>query len=165
MPYTNRSRENLLAEGFPPDRVIRTGSPMFEVLAHYRPGIEASNVVQRLGLERGRYFVASCHREENIDSDRQIARLVETLAAVAQQYDEPIVVSTHPRTRKRIETLGLEFHPRVQLLKPFGFFDYNALQLHARAVLSDSGTISEESSILGFPALNIREAHERPEAM
>ena len=165
LPYSAIAREYLLAEGLPPDRVIRTGSPMLEVLSHYRPGIDASDVVARLGLEPGRYFLVSAHREENIDSDRQIGRLVETLAAVAEAYDEPILVSTHPRTRKRIEAMGLSFDPRVRLMKPFGFFDYNALQLKARAVLSDSGTISEESVILGFNALNLREAHERPEAM
>ncbi len=165
LPYSAIARDYLLAEGLPPDRIIKTGSPMLEVLTHYRPGIEASDAVSRLGLQPHRYFLVSAHREENIDSDRQIGRLVEVLAGVAEAYDEPILVSTHPRTRKRIEALGLAFDPRVQLLKPFGFFDYNALQLKARAVLSDSGTISEESSILGFPALNLREAHERPEAM
>ena len=165
MPYSAIARDYLLAEGLPPDRVIKTGSPMLEVLTHYRPGVEASRVLERLGLARGRYSVVSCHREENVDSSRQIVRLVETLAALAARYDEPIVFAAHPRTRKRIDALGLAFDPRVQLLKPFGFFDYNAQQLHARVVLSDSGTISEESSILGFPALNIREAHERPEAM
>ena len=165
LPYSSIARAYLLAEGLPPDRIIKTGSPMLEVLNHYRPGIEASDAVGRLGLAPGRYFLVSAHREETIDSDRQIARLAETLAAVGQAYDEPILVSTHPRTRKRIEALGLTFDPRVRLLKPFGFFDYNALQLKARAVLSDSGTISEESAILGFAALNLREAHERPEAM
>jgi UDP-N-acetylglucosamine 2-epimerase (non-hydrolysing) len=165
LPYSSIARDYLLAEGLPPDRIVKTGSPMFEVLAHYRTGIEASDVVARLGLEPGRYFVASCHREENVDSASQIARLVELLGAVAQAYDEPILVSTHPRTRKRIDALGLAFDPRVRLMTPFGFLDYNALQLHARAVLSDSGTISEESAILDFPALNLREAHERPEAM
>jgi len=164
LPYSAIAREYLLAEGFPPDRIIKTGSPMFEVLAHHRAAIEASDVLGRLGLTQGRYFLVSCHREENVDSDRQIARLVETLAAIAHQYGEPIVVSTHPRTRKRIDALGLAFHPQVQLMKPFGFLDYIALQLRARAVLSDSGTISEEAAILGFPALNLREAHERPEA-
>ena len=165
LPYSAIAREYLLAEGLPPDRIIKTGSPMLEVLTHYRPGIDASDAVARLGLELGRYFLVSAHREETVDSDRQIGRLVETLGAVAQAYDEPILVSTHPRTRNRIEALGLSFDPRVRLMKPFGFFDYNALQLKARAVLSDSGTISEESAILGFAALNLREAHERPEAM
>jgi len=165
MPYSTIARDYLLAEGVPADRIVKTGSPMFEVLSHYRPGIEASDALARLELEAGRYFLVSCHREENVDSDHQIGRLVETLGAVAAAYDLPIVVSTHPRTRKRIEALGLSFDRRVRLMKPFGFLDYNALQMSARAVLSDSGTISEESSILNFPALNIREAHERPEAM
>jgi UDP-N-acetyl-L-fucosamine synthase len=165
MPYSTIARDYLLAEGVPADRIVKTGSPMFEVLSHYRPGIEASDALARLDLEAGRYFLVSCHREENVDSDRQIGRLVETLGAVATAYDLPVVVSTHPRTRKRIEALGLSFDRRVRLMKPFGFLDYNALQMGARAVLSDSGTISEESSILNFPALNIREAHERPEAM
>jgi UDP-N-acetylglucosamine 2-epimerase (non-hydrolysing) len=165
LPYSAIAREYLLAEGFPADRIIRTGSPMFEVLNHYRVGIEASDVLTRLCLTSGRYVLVSCHREENVDSDRQIRRLSETLAAVANRFDEPVIVSTHPRTRKRIDALGLVFDPRVQLMKPFGFLDYNALQIHARAVLSDSGTISEESSVLNFPALNLREAHERPEAM
>jgi UDP-N-acetylglucosamine 2-epimerase (non-hydrolysing) len=165
LPYSSIARDYLLAEGLPPDRVIKTGSPMLEVLTHYRPGIEASDVVARLGLEPHRYFVVSAHREENIDSDRLIRGLAETLCGVAAAYDEPVLVSTHPRTRKRIEALDLRLDERVRLLKPFGLFDYNALQMSARAVLSDSGTISEESSILGFPALNLREAHERPEAM
>jgi UDP-N-acetylglucosamine 2-epimerase (non-hydrolysing) len=165
LPYSSIARDYLLAEGLPPDRIIKTGSPLLEVLTHYRPGIEASVVIERLGLERQRYFLVSVHREENVDSDRQIRRLAETLSAVAAAYDEPVLVSAHPRTRKRIEALGLQLDERVRLMKPFGFFDYNALQIGARAVLSDSGTISEESSILGFPALNLREAHERPEAM
>lgn len=165
LPYSSIAREYLLAEGLPADRVIKTGSPMFEVLNHYRPGIEASNVLTELGVEPGRYFVVSAHREENVDSEVQLRRLHETLNAIAVRYGEPILVSTHPRTRKRIEANALEFRPEVRLLKPFGFLDYNALQMRARAVLSDSGTISEESSILNFPALNIREAHERPEAM
>ena len=165
MPYSAIARDYLLAEGFPPDRIVKTGSPMLEVLAHYRDGIDRSDVLARLGLTAGGYFLVSCHREENVDSDRQITRFAQTLRAVAERYDAPIIVSTHPRTRKRIEALGLSFHERVKLLKPFGFLDYNALQRHARAVLSDSGTISEESSILGFPALNLRDAHERPEAM
>jgi UDP-N-acetylglucosamine 2-epimerase (non-hydrolysing) len=165
MPYSGIARDYLLAEGIPPDRIIKTGSPMLEVLTHYRPGIEASDVIERLGLQANRYFLVSCHREENVDSDRQISALAETLSRIAAAYDEPVLVSTHPRTRRRIEALNIALDARVQLMKPFGFFDYNALQLKARAVLSDSGTISEESAILGFPALNLREAHERPEAM
>lgn len=165
MPYSSIARDYLLAEGLSPDRVVKTGSPMFEVLSYYRSGIDASHALTELGVERGRYFVVSAHREENIDSDIQLGRLHETLNAIASTYNEPILVSTHPRTRKRIEAQGLAFASQVRLLKPFGFLDYNALQMHARAVLSDSGTISEESSILNFPALNIREAHERPEAM
>lgn len=165
MPYSTIARDYLLAEGIPPQRVIKTGSPMFEVLNHYRTGIEASDVLARSELERHRYFVVSSHREENVDSRRQIEKLTDSLNAVAETYDLPILVSTHPRTRKRIDEFGLKFDERIQLLKPFGFLDYNALQMHAKAVLSDSGTISEESSILNFPALNIREAHERPEAM
>ena len=165
LPYSDIARDYLLAEGLPPDRIIKTGSPMLEVLTHYRPGIEASDVVSRLGLQPHRYFLVSAHREENIESDRQIGALAETLSGIAAAYDEPVLVSTHPRTRRRIEALDIALDKRVRLMKPFGFFDYNALQLQARAVLSDSGTISEESSILGFPALNLREAHERPEAM
>jgi UDP-N-acetylglucosamine 2-epimerase (non-hydrolysing) len=165
MPYSSIAREYLLAENFPADRVIKTGSPLFEVLSHYRPKIDASDVLSRLDLQPGRYFLVSAHRAENVDSDERIKLLVETLSAVAKRYVEPILVSTHPRTRKRIDALGLTFDPLVRLLKPFGFLDYNALQLNARAVLSDSGSISEESAILGFPALNLRDAHERPEAM
>jgi UDP-N-acetylglucosamine 2-epimerase (non-hydrolysing) len=165
LPYSSIARDYLLAEGLPPDRIIKTGSPMLEVLTHYRPGIKASDVVERLGLKPHRYFLVSAHREENVDSDRQIASLAQTLSGLAEAYDEPVLVSTHPRTRKRIDALDLRLDQRVRLMKPFGFLDYNALQLKARAVLSDSGTISEESSILGFPALNLREAHERPEAM
>ena len=165
MPYSTIARDYLLREGIPPDRVIKTGSPMFEVLSHYRDGIEASDVLARNGLEKGGYFVVSAHREENVDSERQVRKLTGSLNAIAERYGLPILVSTHPRTRKRIEQFGLEFDERIRLMKPFGFLDYNALQMHAKACLSDSGTISEESSILNFPALNIREAHERPEAM
>lgn len=165
LPYSDIAREYLLAEGLPADRVIKTGSPMFEVLNHYRPGIDASQALAEAGVDAGRYFLVSAHREENVDSERNLRRLHESLNVIAERYDEPVLVSTHPRTRKRIKAHGLSFHSHVRLLKPFGFLDYNALQMQARAVLSDSGTISEESSILGFPALNIREAHERPEAM
>jgi UDP-N-acetylglucosamine 2-epimerase (non-hydrolysing) len=165
LPYSSIAREYLLAEGLPADRTIKTGSPLFEVLTHYRPRIEGSDVLSRLELEPGRYFLVSSHRAENVDLDERIKLLVETLDAVARRFNEPILVSTHPRTRKRIDAIGLQFHPLVRLLKPFGFLDYNALQLNAHAVLSDSGSISEESAILGFPAINLREAHERPEAM
>lgn len=165
LTYSDIAREYLLREGLLPDRIIKTGSPMFEVLSHYRPQIDASDVLSRLGLTAGEYFVVSAHREENIDSDRNLAGLVESLNRVAGRYGQRVIVSTHPRTQKRIDATGAQFDPLVELLKPLGFHDYNHLQLHARAVLSDSGTISEESSILNFPALNIREAHERPEAM
>jgi UDP-N-acetylglucosamine 2-epimerase (non-hydrolysing) len=165
LTYSDIAREYLLAEGLPPDRVIKTGSPMCEVLAHYAPKIDASDALDRLGLQPGRYFVVSAHREENIESDRNFAGLMKILNAVAAAYDVPVVVSTHPRTRKRIEAQGIVIDARVQLLKPLGFSDYVHLQQHAKAVLSDSGTISEEASILNFRALNLREAHERPEAM
>lgn len=165
LTYSDIAREYLLREGLPPDRIIKTGSPMFEVLAHYRAGIEASEARSQASLEVGRYFVASAHREENIDSDRNFRNLTAVLNAVAERYGEPVIVSTHPRTRKRIETIGVQFHPLVRLMKPLGFKDYVNLQIGARAVLSDSGTITEESSILNFPAVNIREAHERPEGM
>lgn len=165
LTYSSIARDYLLAEGFPADRVIKTGSPMFEILTHYRPGIDASNALAEMQVEQGRYFVVSAHREENVDSDRLLAALVASLNAVAERYGEPVLVSTHPRTRNRIESGDIRFDPRVRLLKPFGFLDYIALQENARAVLSDSGTITEESSILNFPALNIREAHERPEGM
>lgn len=165
LPYTNIARDYLLREGLPPDLVIKTGSPMFEVLTHYRPRIEASDVLQNLGLTSQNYFVVSAHREENIDSPRTFDRLIEVLNMVASEYDLPVIVSTHPRTRKRIEERGAAFHSHIKLMKPLGFHDYVKLQLSARAVLSDSGTISEESSILNFPALNLREAHERPEGM
>lgn len=165
LTYSDIAREYLLAEGLPPDRVIKTGSPMCEVLAHYAPKIDASNALERLGLQTGGYFVVSAHREENIESDRNFAGLVETLNTVATAYDMPVVVSTHPRTRKRIDALGITLDARVQLLKPLGFSDYVRLQQDAKAVLSDSGTINEEASILNFRALNLRDAHERPEGM
>ncbi|PZW43409.1 non-hydrolyzing UDP-N-acetylglucosamine 2-epimerase [Pseudomonas sp. URMO17WK12:I2] len=165
LTYSTIARDYLLREGLSPDMVIKTGSPMFEVLTYYREGIDASDVLQRLGLEEGKFFVVSAHREENIDSEKNFRKLAETLNKVAAHYDMPVIVSTHPRTQKRVDALGVTFHPNVQLLKPLGFKDYNKLQACAKAVLSDSGTISEESSILNFPALNIREAHERPEGM
>jgi len=165
LTYSTIARDYLLREGLPPDLVIKTGSPMCEVLAHYRPRIDASDVLQRLGLEEGRYFVISAHREENIESPQSFVKLVEVLNVVAEDHDLPVIVSTHPRTQKRIDATGARFHPQVRLLKPLGFHDYVRLQLSARAVLSDSGTINEESSILNFPALNLREAHERPEGM
>jgi len=165
LTYSTIARDYLLREGLPPDLVIKTGSPMFEVLTHYRPRIEASDVLQRLGLEAEKYFVVSAHREENIESPQSFAKLVAVLNAVAEDYNLPVIVSTHPRTQKRIDATGARFHPQVRLLKPLGFHDYVKLQLSARATLSDSGTINEESSILNFPALNLREAHERPEGM
>ena len=164
LPYSTISRDYLLREGIPPDRVIKTGSPMFEVLNYYKPRILASDVLGRLGLEERNYFVISAHREENVDLGR-FAILAETLNAVAEKYQMRMIFSTHPRTRNRIEKEGIQLHPLIETLKPLGFNDYNRLQMSAKAVLSDSGTISEESSILDFPALNIRDAHERPEAM
>lgn len=163
LTYSDIAREYLLREGLPPDRVIKTGSPLREVLGHYRPKIDASDVLDRLGVTPRDYYVVSSHREENIDSERRFEGLVEVLRALGEE--RPVIFSTHPRTRRAMETRGVSFDDRVRLLKPLGFSDYVRLQLDARAVLSDSGTISEESSILGFPALNIREAHERPEAM
>lgn len=165
LPYSSIAREYLLREGLPPDAIIKTGSPMFEVLSHYRAEIENSHVLEQLGLQEGQFFVVSAHREENIDSDTNFAKLVAVLNSIADQYGLPVIVSTHPRTQKRITALGISFHQQVRLLKPLGFKDYVKLQTNARATLSDSGTINEESSILNFPALNIREAHERPEGM
>lgn len=165
LTYSSIAREHLLREGLPPDLIIKTGSPMFEVLTHYRPRIDASDVLKRLGLEQEKYFVVSAHREENVTGDRMFGKLVALLNAVAEDHGLPLIVSTHPRTMKRIEESGTRFHPQVRLMKPLGFHDYVKLQMGARAVLSDSGTISEESSILNFPALNIRETHERPEGM
>lgn len=165
MPYSTIARDYLLREGLPPDLVIKTGSPMCEVLTHYRPSIEASEVLSRLELNEGGYFVVSAHREENIESPQSFSKLVAVLNAVSEDYGLPVIVSTHPRTQKRIDATGATFHRLVRLLKPLGFHDYVKLQLSACAVLSDSGTISEESSILNFPALNLREAHERPEGM
>ena len=165
LTYSDIAREYLLAEGLPADRIIKTGSPMFEVLTHYSDGIEASDVLERLNVKSGKYFVVSAHREENIDSDKNLMNLVESLNKVAETYQLPVIVSTHPRTQKRIDAKGVIFNSHVRLLKPLGFKDYVKLQKEARAVLSDSGTITEESSILNFPAINIREAHERPEGM
>jgi UDP-N-acetylglucosamine 2-epimerase len=165
MTYSDIAREYLLREGLSADRIIKTGSPMFEVLNHYLPSIKSSNILERLSLEHNNYFVVSAHREENISSESNFKGLVTSLNLVAEKFDLPIIVSTHPRTRKMIDVKGIVLHKNIQLLKPLGFNDYNALQLHSKAVLSDSGTISEESSILNFPALNIRQAHERPEAM
>ncbi|MBA3042892.1 MAG: UDP-N-acetylglucosamine 2-epimerase (non-hydrolyzing) [Alphaproteobacteria bacterium] len=165
LTYSDIAREYLLREGMAPDRVIKTGSPMLEVLDYYADRIAASDVLDRLGLEENEYFVVSAHREENVDDERSLGRLAAILNHVADAYDRPVIVSTHPRTQKRIDAYGVTFSEMVRLMKPLGFHDYIRLQKSARAVLSDSGTISEESSILNFPALNIREAHERPEAV
>ncbi|SFX67962.1 UDP-N-acetylglucosamine 2-epimerase (non-hydrolysing) [Pseudomonas sp. NFR02] len=165
LTYSTIARDYLLREGLAPDMVIKTGSPMYEVLNYYREGIKGSAVLERLGLEAGKFFVVSAHREENIDSETNVLKLVGILNGVAEAYNYPVIVSTHPRTQKRFDALGVTFHDNVRLLKPMGFKDYNKLQLESKAVLSDSGTINEESSILNFPALNIREAHERPEGM
>jgi UDP-N-acetyl-L-fucosamine synthase len=165
LTYSAIARDYLLREGLSPDLVIKTGSPMFEVLTHYRYQIEASDVLLRQGLQAGNYFVVSAHREENIESQQSFSKLVAVLNAVAEEHGLPVIVSTHPRTQKRIDATGTHFHSQVRLLKPLGFHDYVKLQLSAKAVLSDSGTINEESSILNFPALNLREAHERPEGM
>lgn len=165
LTYSDIAREYLLREGFPADRIIKTGSPMYEVLHSKKQEIELSDVLQRLQLEDGQYFVVSAHREENINSNTNFLHLVESLNAVAEKYQLPVIVSTHPRTQNMLETKGIAFNPLVKIMKPLGFNDYVKLQLKSKAVLSDSGTISEESSILGFKALNIRQAHERPEAM
>ena len=165
LTYSTIARDYLLREGLPPDQVIKTGSPMFEVLHHYLPQIQASNALSRLGLQPEQYFVVSAHREENIESDKSFTKLVAVLNALAEDHGLPVVVSTHPRTQKRVDATGAQFHPLVLLMKPMGFHDYVNLQVQAKAVLSDSGTINEESSILNFPALNLRESHERPEGM
>lgn len=165
LTYSSIARDYLLREGLPADMIIKTGSPMFEVLNTYREGIEKSDVLERLGLKKHAFFVVSAHREENVDSDKNFINLAESLNTIAETYQMPVIVSTHPRTQKRVDAMGIVFNPLVQLLKPLGFKDYNKLQLCAKAVLSDSGTINEESSIMNFPALNLREAHERPEGM
>jgi UDP-N-acetyl-L-fucosamine synthase len=165
LTYSTIARDYLLREGFPPDQVIKTGSPMFEVLHHYLPQIEASKAVVCLGLSAQQYFVVSAHREENIESEQSFTKLVAVLNSLAEDHALPVIVSTHPRTQKRVDATGAQFHPLVRLIKPLGFHDYVNLQMNAKAVLSDSGTINEESSILNFPALNLREAHERPEGM
>lgn len=165
LTYSDIAREYLLAEGLPADRIIKTGSPMFEVLHSRKENIKNSNVLSHLGLEKGRYFVVSAHREENINSDKNFIELVDSLNTIAEKYNMPVIISTHPRTRNKILEKNIQFHRNIQLMNPLGFNDYNHLQKNAKAVLSDSGTISEEASILGFKALNIREAHERPEAM
>ena len=163
MPYTDIARGYLLAEGLKPDLIVKTGSPMDEVLRHYKDKILSAKILTTLGLKPAEYFVVSLHREENLDSERNIQNYVQVLNAIAEKHQHPIIVSTHPRTRKKIDLLGLEFDPLVKLLKPLGFTDYVKLQMDAKVVLSDSGTITEESSILNFPAINIRDAQERPE--
>ena len=165
LTYSSIARDYLLREGLPPDLVIKTGSPMNEVLNYYFDGIDSSKILNILELKEEQFFVVSAHREENIESDKNFQKLTDLLNRIAETYRIPVIVSTHPRTQKRIDTTGVQFNQRIKLLKPLGFKDYNKLQMTAKAVLSDSGTISEESSILNFPALNIREAHERPEAM
>jgi len=165
LTYSSIARDYLLREGLPPDLIIKTGSPMYEVLMHYRSQIEASDILTRLKLKENSYFLVSAHREENIESSQNFAKLVDILNMIAEDHGVPVIVSTHPRTKKRIEETNSNFHKYVQLLKPLGFHDYVKLQLSACATLSDSGTINEESSILNFPALNLREAHERPEGM
>ena len=165
LTYSQIARNYLLREGLPPDQVICTGSPMREVLEHYRTGIEASDVLQRMSLKTGHYFIVSSHREENVDAPERLAKVFGILNALAERYGEPVIVSTHPRTRKRAEVSGLTAHSLVQFCKPFGFLDYIKLQNDARAVVSDSGTITEESSILNFPAINMRDVHERPEGI
>ena len=165
LTYSDIAREYLLREGLPADRIIKTGSPMFEVINSRKADIEKSDVLERLGLEEGKYFVVSAHREENVNFEANFLDLVDSLNAVAEEYTIPLIVSTHPRTRKMIKAKGVSFNPLIKTIKPLGFNDYVKLQMKARAVLSDSGTISEEASILGLRALNIRQAHERPEAM
>lgn len=165
LTYSSIAREYLLREGLSSDMIIKTGSPMFEVLNYYRTNIESSNILEVLGLTEQKFFIVSAHREENIDSDQNFLNLIDSLNIIAEKYQQPVIVSTHPRTQKRIDAMSIKFNPLVKLLKPLGFHDYNKLQISSRVALSDSGTINEESSILNFPALNLREAHERPEGM
>jgi UDP-N-acetyl-L-fucosamine synthase len=165
LTYSGIARDYLLSEGLPADMIIKTGSPMFEVINTYRSGIDSSDILSKLNLEKHKFFVVSAHREENVDSDVNFLKLIDSLNLIATTYNIPVIVSTHPRTQNRINSLSIKFHSLVQLLKPLGFKDYNKLQISAKAVLSDSGTINEESSIMNFPALNLREAHERPEGM
>lgn len=165
LPYSQISREYLILEGFPPDRIIKTGSPMYEVIHYYLPKINSSKILEKLGLREYEYFLVSCHREENVDNPENFEKFVMVLNGLAKEYKKKVIVSTHPRTRKKIEVNGVKMNPLIELMKPFSFSDYVRLELGAIAVLSDSGTITEESSILNFPALNIREAHERPEGM
>ena len=165
LPYSTIARDYLIAEGFPADRVVKTGSPMYEVLTHYMQEIDSSKILESLDIKSGNFFVVSAHREENVDVPAQLLKLADSLNLIADYYGLPVIVSTHPRTQKRINDQGIQFHKNIKLLKPLGFHDYNCLQKNAKAVLSDSGTINEESSIMNFPALNIREAHERPEGM
>ncbi len=165
LTYSSIARDYLLREGLPADMIIKTGSPMFEVLNTYQKGIDSSDILIRLNLKKHNFFVVSAHREENIDSDKNFLNLIESLNLIAKTYKIPVIVSTHPRTQNRIDAMNIKFNPLVQLLKPIGFKDYNKLQVSSKAVLSDSGTINEESSIMNFPALNLREAHERPEGM
>lgn len=164
LTYSSIAREYLLQEGLPPDMVIKTGSPLYEVINYYRLGIDNSNVLAELKLEKHKYFILSAHREENVDAESRLRTLIDTINTIAEHYEMPVIVSTHPRTQRKIEEYQIKVHKLVRLLKPFGFNDYMKLQINAKVVLSDSGTISEDSSILNFPALNIREAHERPEA-
>jgi UDP-N-acetylglucosamine 2-epimerase len=165
LTYSSIARDYLLREGLPPDLIIKTGSPMFEVLSYYRDKIDGSNILSKLDIEQGQFFIVSAHREENIDFEGNFMRLVSMLNSLAKVYEIPVIVSTHPRTKKRIDALHCSFHENVRLIKPLGFTDYNKLQISAKAVLSDSGTVNEEASILNFRALNLREAHERPEGM
>ncbi|MFH0976561.1 MAG: UDP-N-acetylglucosamine 2-epimerase (non-hydrolyzing) [Spirochaetota bacterium] len=165
MPYSSIAREYLISEGFPPERIIKTGSPMFEVIEFYRDKIEKCDIVERLGLEKHKYFVVSSHREENVDDNLRIQKIAEILNSICKNYKFPVIFSTHPRTRKRIDNYSIKFHKLIRSIKPLGFIDYIKLQQNAYCVISDSGTITEESSIMNFPALNLRESHERPEGM